>query len=82
MVFHSKKNIRLASMLAGALACLAYLGYYLLQNAIPINMSAAILLVIFGVLHFISKFCEHLADTSHCDASDEDATSKDDDYFE
>jgi hypothetical protein len=82
MTYRNKKNMQIASMLAGALACLAYLAYYLLQNAIPINMSAAILLVIFGVLHFISKFCEHLADTSHCDASDEDATSKDDDYFE
>jgi hypothetical protein len=46
------------------------------------NYSAAVLLVIFGVLHFISKFCEHLADTSHCDASDKDVMSKDDDYFE
>ena len=69
-------------MLAGALACLAYLGYYLLQNATPINVSAAILLVIFGALHFISKYCEHVADTTQCDASDEDATSENNDYFE
>jgi hypothetical protein len=82
MTYRNKKNMQKASMLAGALACLAYLAYYLLQTAIPINMSAALLLVIFGVLHFISKFCEHLADTSHRDASDEDATPEGDDNFE
>lgn len=80
MTFRNKKNMQIASMIAGALACLTYLGYYLLQYETPISLSAVMVLVIFGILHVISKYCENSADKLRGDISEERRPTNDEDF--
>jgi hypothetical protein len=47
MTFRNKKNMQITSMIAGALACVTYLGYYHFQYETPFSLSAGMVLVIF-----------------------------------